>query len=59
MTDAVKGDLHIGINSGLADRLGADCKHQRGAEARSRAAFLEGMGQKRGKKSPPSRTGGQ
>lgn len=35
MTDMVKGDLHIGINSGLADRPGTDCKHQRGAEARS------------------------
>lgn len=61
MTDVVKGDLYIGINSDLADRLGADCKHQRETEARSRAASLEGMRPKKKKraKKPPSRTGGQ
>lgn len=50
MTDVVKGDLYIGINSDLADRLGADCKHQRETEARSRAASLEGMRPKKKKK---------
>lgn len=49
MTDVVKGDLYIGINSDLADRLGADCKHQRETEARSRAASLEGMRPKKKK----------
>lgn len=30
MTDVVKGDLHVGINLGLADRLGTDLQAPEG-----------------------------
>lgn len=42
MTDVTKRRRHVGISSGLADRLGADCTHGGGGtEARSRATSVE------------------